>query len=184
MVLKKEVVLERLKELDTVLGVCPKISSLVRISQYIVVAKLASLPDLSGCRASSTTTFLDRVMEELTKYKNKRLEDLTKSLSMRWTIERGFIAAATLIFDIADHILSAKFGIYPETYADSLKLLKDKGVISPDLYQKIKGLGGFRNILVHEYLKVDVDELYENFQRCFKVFPQFSKEVQEWLERT
>jgi len=141
MVLKKEVVLERLKELDTVL-------------------------------------------EELSKYKNKELEDLTKSLSMRWTIERGLIAAATFIFDIADHILSAKFGIYPETYEDSLRLLKDKEVISFDLYQEIKGLGGFRNILVHEYLKVDIDELYKNFLECFKIFPQFSKEVQKWLERT
>jgi len=85
MVLKKDLVLERLKELDTVLG-------------------------------------------ELNRYKNVHIAQLRGSL--RWTIERGLIAGAMLIFDVVDHILSAVFGIYSETCESSLESLRNREVIS------------------------------------------------------
>ena len=86
------------------------------------------------------------------------------------TVERGLIALANLVFDAADHILSGHFGVYSDTYEDTLQQLRDKGVVSQSLYQKIKGLGGFRNILVHDYLKVDLTELQRNLLKAFEVF--------------
>ncbi len=124
---------------------------------------------------------LDTILQELSKHKGHTVDEITVSLSLRWTIERGLIAAANLIFDIADHILGGHFGVYPETFEDSLRLLKEKEVISPEVYSRLKGLGGFRNILVHEYLKVDMKELSKNFARAFEDFPAYSREVQNWL---
>jgi len=126
---------------------------------------------------------LDTVLNELARYKDKKLIDIQGSLSLRWTIERGLIAAATLVFDIADHIVSAHFGLYAETYRESLQFLHEKGVISDQLFEKIKGLGGLRNILVHEYLRVDLRKLFQNFQTAFETFPMFSKEIQDWLKK-
>lgn len=125
---------------------------------------------------------LDTVLTELSKYREKEPEELRRSPSLRWTIERGLIAAATPVFEMTDHILAACFGTYSETYEDSLRLLFEKGIISAELFGKIKGLGGFRNILVHEYLRIDIAELHRNFQRAFELFPAFSTEIQNWLE--
>ena len=139
MVLKKEIILNRLKEMDTLL-------------------------------------------EELSLYRGKSPDDLRASLSLRWTVERGLIALANLAFDVADHILSGHFGVYSDTYEETLQQLRDKGVLSKDLYQKIKGLGGFRNILVHDYIKVDLTEVHSNLLKAFEVFPTFSREIQQWLK--
>jgi uncharacterized protein YutE (UPF0331/DUF86 family) len=139
MVLKPEIVLERLKEMDTAL-------------------------------------------EELSLYQRKSPEDFKTSLSLRWTVERGLIALANFVFDVADHILSGYFGVYSDTYEETLQQLQDKGVISEDLYRRIKGLGGFRNILVHDYLKVDLKEVHRNLLKSFEVFSAFSSEIQQWLE--
>ena len=125
---------------------------------------------------------MDTVLEELSLYRDKSPEDLKASLSMRWTVERGLIALANLVFDAADHILSGRFGVYSDTYEDTLQQLRDKGVVSRDLFQRIKGLGGFRNILVHDYLKVDLTELQRNLLKAFEVFPAFSSEIQQWLK--
>ncbi|MBI5192836.1 MAG: hypothetical protein HZA08_05280 [Nitrospirae bacterium] len=43
---------------------------------------------------------LDTVVEELSHYKDLTIEDLKNSLSKRWTVERGLIAGANLIFDM------------------------------------------------------------------------------------
>ncbi|MEM3485880.1 MAG: DUF86 domain-containing protein [Candidatus Bathyarchaeia archaeon] len=124
---------------------------------------------------------LDTVTQQLRSYGDVSLEDLKGNLSTRWAIERGLIAGANLIFDTADHILASKYRIYPETYEDSLRMMYQKGVISEALYKKLKGLGGFRNVLVHEYLSIDLEEVYKNknYKESLQVFTEFAKEILE-----
>ena len=38
-------------------------------------------------------------------------------------------------------------------------------MFSGSLFQRIRGLGGFRNILVHRYLGIDPGEVYDNFHK-------------------
>ena len=57
-----------------------------------------------------------------------------QDLSQRWIIEGGLLAATSVTFDGADHILAGHFGLYPETYEQSLKALRDNQVISEGLY--------------------------------------------------
>lgn len=56
---------------------------------------------------------LDQVLTELSRYRNVAREQFRADLSQRWIIERGLIAAASIIFDVADHILAGHYGLYP-----------------------------------------------------------------------
>jgi uncharacterized protein YutE (UPF0331/DUF86 family) len=126
---------------------------------------------------------LDQILQELDKYRDITWEKFRADLSQQWVIERGLIVAASVIFDIADHILAGHFGFYAETYEESLVTLRDKEVISQVLYRQVRGLGGFRNILVHRYLGIDPHEVYENFGKGLVVFPGFAQEILTWLDR-
>ena len=58
-----------------------------------------------------------------------------------------------------------EFRPLPEDIAERIKRLthqhfSEKGVISQELFQKMKGLGGVRNILIHEYREIDLDLIY------------------------
>lgn len=44
-------------------------------------------------------------------------------------------------------------------------------------------LGGFRNVLVHEYVRVDIRVLRDHLRKGFDVFPAFSAKMQRWLAR-
>ncbi len=125
---------------------------------------------------------LDEILQELGKYRDVAWETFQANLSQRWIIERGLIAAASVILDVADHILAGHFGLYPETYEESLQRLAEKGVLSGEVYRQIKGLGGFRNVLVHRYLDVDPREVLENYHKGLEVFPRFAREVLVWLD--
>ena len=126
---------------------------------------------------------LDTVLTELRPYQNINAADLVSDIKTRWIIERGLIAAAALILDIANHILSAHFGQYTQTYAESLAACHQKGVISSDLYAQIKGLGGFRNILVHLYQEIDPNQVTNGLQTAVHTFPQFAREIFTWLDQ-
>lgn len=126
---------------------------------------------------------LDRILSELLLYESVTADDLLDDLSQRWIIERGLIAAAGIILDIAEHILVAHFGAYSSTYEASLAGINEHGVISDATYHQLKGLGGFRNILVHLYQEIDIDQLWQNYRKALGVFPQFAREVTAWLDR-
>lgn len=125
---------------------------------------------------------LDRILEELARQRDVPWETFSSDLSRRWIVERGLIAAAGVILDVADQILSGHFGHYPETYEESLRGLREHHVLSPELYAEIRGLGGFRNILIHRYPAIDPGQVYSHFHKSLEVFPRFGAEVLDWLE--
>lgn len=126
---------------------------------------------------------LDTILTELNKYQHLDPAEIQRNLSQRWVLERGLIAATSLILDIADHILGAYFGLYADSYEESLTKLYEQQVISAHLYEQIKGVGGFRNILVHGYLQIQPVVVLKNYHKALQVFPQFAQEILAWLDK-
>lgn len=79
-----------------------------------------------------------------------------------WATERGLQLAAELLFDIGNHVLTAQFGVNAKDYEDVLEQLATRGVIDATLRERFRGLGGFRNILVHDYLPLDTAKVAES----------------------
>ena len=126
---------------------------------------------------------LDRILQELAKYRDLAPERFETDLGLRWVIERGLIAAAAVVFDVADHILVGQYGVYADTYGESLAALRDQGVISAGLYDQLRGLGGLRNILVHRYLDIDPRQVADHARKGMDVFPRFGQEIMDWMDK-
>ena len=122
-----------------------------------------------------------RVVAELGKYRGTDAEALGRDMSLRWIVERGILAGAGLVFDVADHVLAASFSEFPDSYDASLVALRDRGVISAALYQRIRGLGHVRNVLAHDYVKVDFELLARHLDEALSLLVDFSAEVDVWL---
>jgi len=99
-----------------------------------------------------------------------------------WLAERGLQLAAETVFDIGNHILSGYFQVAPQDYESVLDFLLEKGVISQDLRDKFKGLGGFRNILVHEYISIDRAKLLHELKDGLDDFETFIEEILHWMK--
>lgn len=125
---------------------------------------------------------LDTTLARLSRHRDVSLEDYRNDPDLQWIVERGLLNAAGLVFDIADHVLSGHFGRHSETYQASLDGLYEERVIPRDLHEDLEGLGGFRNLLVHEYVELDSAEVHRHFQTAFQVFPRFASAVLAWLE--
>ncbi len=122
------------------------------------------------------------IYTELQKYKNISEEEFIDNLSLRWIIERGLLAGINIILDIGNHLLTALYKIYPKTYEEVIKELYLKKIISETTYSKIKGMGSFRNILVHEYVKIDPKRVYSNFHLFLEALPSLIKEFTNFLD--
>lgn len=99
-----------------------------------------------------------------------------------WAAERGLQVAAEAILDIGNHILTAHFGVSPQDYEDIIVPLGAHGVIDAELQGRLKGLGGFRNVLVHGYLRIDPARVEAALQRAPVDFRDFVRATRRWLE--
>ena len=138
---------------------------------------------LNSAFLESALDELRKVASELAKYRTVTLPELETNLSLRWTVERGLLAGFTLIFQVADHILTERFGQKPETYEALLRELCSVGVISQALHTSLRGSEGFRNMLVHEYVRIDLQHVLEALRKAPEQFSAFAQEVSSWLAK-
>jgi uncharacterized protein YutE (UPF0331/DUF86 family) len=118
-----------------------------------------------------------------------RLEELARAAGVPgrgdalrdWAIERGLQLGAEIVFDVGNHVLSAHFGVAARDYEDITTQLAALGVIPVDLRERLKGPGGFRNILVHGYLDLDRERVIDALGRAPGEFSEFSHAVRAWL---
>ena len=88
------------------------------------------------------------------------------------------------MFDIGNHILVGHFKENPKGYSEIVPRLAEKGVLTGELASHFEKVGGFRNILVHEYMSVDKQKVYERLQQGLDDFRQFISEILRWMEKS
>lgn len=136
-------------------------------------------------KKESVTRRLKRLEEVLAKLRERAgitFEEFREDTDAQWIIERGLEIASSAILDIGNHILAGAYQTSVEEYEQILEKLREKRVISGDLYRELRGLGGFRNILVHGYLSLDLELVYEHYKKALDTFPRFIGEIERWLE--
>jgi uncharacterized protein YutE (UPF0331/DUF86 family) len=51
------------------------------------------------------------------------------------------------------------------TYRDAISILREEGILGPDLAARLSDWMGFRNVLVHLYLEIDHGRVYEAIEQ-------------------
>lgn len=69
--------------------------------------------------------------------------------------ERYLHLAVEASLDLANHWIVDRSLPTPDANRDTFTVLETAGELTPDLAERLRGWAGFRNILVHEYLKID-----------------------------
>jgi uncharacterized protein YutE (UPF0331/DUF86 family) len=96
-------------------------------------------------------------------------------------IERYLHLAIQTVIDISNHIMSERNINGINDYRDMIAGLGKVGIISSDLAAKIAPMAGLRNILVHEYLDIDKEKLYDILQNNLQDFKEFGKQIEKIL---
>lgn len=65
-------------------------------------------------------------------------------------------------------------------YGDVVPRLLQHGVLEPRLAERLQGLSGFRNLLVHQYGSVDYGLVHEKLARLDEL-AGFAAAIEEWL---
>lgn len=62
--------------------------------------------------------------------------------------------------DIANHLIAEQGLRRPSTYRESFEILSEEGIIPSELGDDLSDLAGFRNVLVHIYGRLNLEEVH------------------------
>jgi len=125
---------------------------------------------------------LNSYLREIEKFKAISWEDFSSSLSKQWMVSHGLQLSIQTSLDIGSHILAALGETQIEDYADIIDKLGEKEIIPPEFAKSIRGMAGLRNILVHEYAKLDLKKIYDILQNRLGDFYSFIEYINKFLE--
>jgi uncharacterized protein YutE (UPF0331/DUF86 family) len=101
---------------------------------------------------------------------------------LRWTVERGLQLCVQNALDIATHLAAAS-GLDSPDYATAIDRLAELSVLPAEFASRLRPIAGFRNVLVHGYLQVDLAIVEAVLRDKLKDLEEFASRVEAHLER-
>ena len=120
----------------------------------------------------------------------ERLEDLRKLSAEDFlsdphkigSAKYSFIVAIEGMIDLCNHIIAKNGYRTPEDYADTFRVLVERGAFDEEYTNTLIQMARFRNRLVHIYWEVDDNELYRIIQTRLQDIRDFLKKFGKFLK--
>ena len=130
----------------------------------------------------SKLRFLREYLTDLEEYGSVSLSDYqTKKKDQRF-VERTLHLSCECCLDIAAHIVSRKGLREPKDNKDVFFVLYENGIISEGVYRAMLKMAGFRNIIVHDYARVEAEIVIGILRRDLGDFRQFAQEIFRYMD--
>lgn len=103
---------------------------------------------------------------------------------LRAAVERWLHVAIEACLDVAYHVVASEGWAPPEAGRAAFASLATHGRIPLDLARRLGGAAALRNILVHDYVSVDLDRLARVVREDLDDLRIFGALAGEWIIRT
>lgn len=114
---------------------------------------------------SSRLSKFNEYVTELKTYRQRSLEQFTQDHVLHHATERCLQLAIESVLDIGSHLIAARGDREPRDYEEIVTVLAEVRVIPAELAERLRGVGKFRNLLVHEYVVLDLAQVYQHLVR-------------------
>jgi uncharacterized protein YutE (UPF0331/DUF86 family) len=124
---------------------------------------------------------LEEYVTQVSEYSDLTVERYRADWKTQRIVERTLQMAIEACLDVASHIVADRGLRAPSTYAETFEILVQAGLMSPGLGQVMIEMTGFRNVIVHEYTRVDAEVVIRILRKGLEDFRRFGTEALRWV---
>ena len=126
---------------------------------------------------------LQKYLKILKRYQKKYTQQqIEKDVDIRGMVERYLYLTCQSAIDLADVVIAFKGFRKPTTLSESFYILNEEEIISDNLTEKMVKMTGFRNVIAHDYIKINYDIVYDVLQNRLKDFEDLIKQIKQKLK--
>ncbi|MGC9523731.1 MAG: type VII toxin-antitoxin system HepT family RNase toxin [Anaerolineae bacterium] len=121
-------------------------------------------------------------MQDLRDLQSVDAETYRENLLIRRTVERTLHLAVEASLDIGQHIIAREGLRTPDDNKDVFVVLAEEDIISSELLPALVEMAKFRNLIVHDYARVDDRIVHSILQERLGDFEDYARAVLDHLE--
>jgi uncharacterized protein YutE (UPF0331/DUF86 family) len=132
------------------------------------------------------TPKLEKLQEYVTYlkgYQEHRLEDIKKDHTLQGAIFHYLQLAIECVLDIGEMLISGLKLKKPEQVREVLIILAENDIIPKDFAKSFSPIAGLRNILVHDYVDVDMDKVYGYLKNRLVDFDLYARKIAQYIKK-
>lgn len=126
---------------------------------------------------------LEEYLRGLSEQQDVTREEYRNNRDRRDIVERRFVKAIQSCLDVASHVVATEGYREPSDYGDLFRVLEENDVLSSEISDRLVEMAGFRNVLAHEYARIDDERVFEQLQDI-EHFRVFATELAEFAGMT
>jgi uncharacterized protein YutE (UPF0331/DUF86 family) len=130
----------------------------------------------------SKLRYLREYLVDLREYENISVSAYRSNKKDQRFIERTLQLACECCLDIASHVISRRGMREPRDNKDMFLVLYEGGIISEQIHEAMVKMARFRNLIVHDYARIDPEAVVGILRKNLKDLKGFSKEIIKYLE--
>ena len=113
--------------------------------------------------------------------KDLSLDAVASNKFNEWSLRYGIFESIQMVIDIACHISNSYNLGSSKSYSQCIENLQKNNFLSDKLAKRLISAIGLRNLLIHEYIEIDIKKLY-SFLDLSNDFSNFIKEIKEYIK--
>jgi uncharacterized protein YutE (UPF0331/DUF86 family) len=128
---------------------------------------------------------IEREFDDLEKLSKFSFQEIVSDFLKQNSLERILEKIINRAIDINQHLIAelSKEELPPQSYRETFLKLAELRVYPKEFVQNIAKSVGIRNILVHDYNKVDYSQIYSSMSDCLKDYHQYCDYILKFLEK-
>ena len=119
-----------------------------------------------------------KYLKILKRYKVYSRQEIEENVDIRGAVERYLYLAAQAAIDLAEAVIAYKGFRKPTTMSEAFYILNEEDIVSGELTEKMVRMVGFRNVMAHDYEKVNYDIVYDVLQNRLADVAEFIERIE------
>lgn len=123
---------------------------------------------------------LDLYLGQVSEYRGINVEQYRQDWKTQRIVERTLQMAIEVCVDIATHVIADRELRVPTTYAEAFEVLGEAGLVDSEMQEAMVRMAKFRNVIVHEYTRVDAGIVIRILREHLDDLAQFRTAALGW----
>lgn len=124
---------------------------------------------------------LEDYLTKLRAFRKFKKQEFLKNAALHDLAERYLHLMAECLIDLGNHLIADQNLGSPGSFREIFQILQEHDYLSEDLSATLQKWTGYRNILVHDYLKIDHEIAYNIIKEDFKEIEEFKSIAQSLI---
>lgn len=120
-----------------------------------------------------------KYLARLEVYKKYSREEIENDQFISGSLERYLYLVVQATLDTAESIIAYRGLRKPATLREEFEVLSEAGIINRNLTTKLMNMVGFRNVVAHDYTKLDYDIVHEVLHNRLEDIEEFLNIVEK-----